>query len=280
MRAYPALELTWPVQPTDEQIDLALAAIDDCGPIAVDHTASGVRVFFASPHEQQAAQSALHAALPDVEAHPLLVDDEDWAERSQAALTPIQVGRVIVAPPWHAITPPNASAVVIVIVPSMGFGTGHHPSTRLCLLLMQQHLVPGCSVLDVGTGSGVLAIAAGALGANRVVGVDTDADALANAAENVELNHANRVELRVADINGPAADLAGQFTLVLANLTGALLARSAGALLATLQPGGLLIASGYQPDERGIVTDAFRTAGATPVDEATESDWVGGVFRR
>lgn len=292
MRPYPALVLTWPSEPTEDQIGLALATLDDYAPLAVDHTPTGVRVFFSSPATQRAALRAVEDALPDIRAAEQAVSDEDWAERSQAQLTPIQVGNLIVTPPWHVPSadspsvpsshpdsPTFSDTQRVVVLPSMGFGTGHHPSTRLCLRLLQKHLTPGHAVLDVGTGSGVLAIAARVRGANRVLGVDTDPDALTNARENIGLNRLDDIDMVVADIGERSRDLTARFDVTFANLTGALLARAADALLGTLRPNGVVIASGYQLDERESVLAAFEAAGGTLIDEATELDWVGGVYR-
>src|SRR5262249_12930771 len=149
-----------------------------------------------------------------------------------AALTAVRIGRIVVTPPWTRDSVERTpGTIVLTIQPSMGFGTGHHPSTRLCLQLLQFETLQGASVLDVGTGSGVLAIASVALGAARVVGLDVDQDALISAAENRELNGLeDRVDLRVLDITKEAAAFSTEFDVITANLTGAMLERHAKTL--------------------------------------------------
>ena len=100
--------------------------------------------------------------------------DDDWAARSQQSLTAVRAGSFIVAPPWDLPDSPPADVTVIVIEPSMGFGTGHHATTRLCLRLLSDIDVSDLDVLDLGTGSGVLSMAAALRGARRVVGIDVD----------------------------------------------------------------------------------------------------------
>jgi ribosomal protein L11 methyltransferase len=158
----------------------------------------------------------------------------------------------------------------------MGFGTGHHATTRLCLAALQTIELNGKSVLDVGTGSGVLAIAAAHLGAARVLGIDNDPDALKSARENLVLNpDAGRTVFELADLGEytlPAVDV------VTANLTGALLTRAAPLLLAALCPGGILIVSGLLTLERRDVSRTFEPAAI--VWEQEEDGWVGIAFRR
>jgi ribosomal protein L11 methyltransferase len=157
----------------------------------------------------------------------------------------------------------------------MGFGTGHHATTRLCLAALQALDLRGKRVLDVGTGSGVLAIAASRLGAAAVVGIDDDPDAIASATENVHLNEGANVQLETADLRsaspepGRRASL-GQFDVVIANLTGGLLVQAAGALQAVTAPGGLLVLSGFMTHEEGNVLaayDGFEARSRTAEDE-------------
>jgi ribosomal protein L11 methyltransferase len=163
----------------------------------------------------------------------------------------------------------------------MGFGTGHHASTRLCLALLQRVPVEGRRALDIGTGSGVLAIAAWRLGAATATGIDYDPDALESARENIERNGASAgVTLIQTDLNALAAETSpsSRFDLVLANLTGALLTREAGAIAALLSPGAHLILSGIQLDEEQGVAGAFTAEGCDAGLRLEEDGWVGLQF--
>lgn len=290
MRSYPALDASWPAPPDDDSVGFLLADIDDHAPLAVEDRPLGVRLFFADEATRDAARATLeHSRVPLV-LTSLSVDDDDWAERSQAALRPVTVGRCVVTPPW-ALEEVRASlgggnALAIIIQPSMGFGTGHHASTRLCLDLFQRHLTPGARVLDVGTGSGVLALAAAALGASDVVAVDVDRDALQSAAENVALNGAARsVSLAAVDITNEqdAARLVaarGPFDVVFANITGAMLRSIAPTLHGVLARAGIVIASGFEAFEADEVGGALAATGMEVVDRGDEESWTALVARR
>lgn len=173
---------------------------------------------------------------------------------------------------WPALeAAPSPPVITILIQPSMGFGTGHHATTRLCLAALQAIELGGRRVLDVGTGSGVLAIAARRLGAGRVVAVEVDEDALASARENVHLNQLEGlIELRAGDFR-VLRDLDAD--VIVANLSGALLERAAGDLLQRLAPGGRLIASGYVETEEDPVARAF-AASATLARRDREDEWI------
>src|SRR4051812_8860340 len=267
MKSYPALDVR-----TDDP-DLLYPVLDDFAPTAIEERTSGLRAFFTSAEARDAAMAGLAGQLDAVSVD---VPDEDWARRSQQNLQPITVGRIVINPgPQLETAAALPSAVVdrltITIVPSMGFGTGHHATTRLCLAALQEIGVAGKTVLDVGTGSGVLAFAAARLGATRAIGIDVDPDAIQAARENVPLNpDAAQIGFELADLattSLPAADV------VTANLTGALLIRSAEQLVAAVSSGGTLILSGLMREERDAVCAAF---GAAPlVWERHEDEWVG-----
>ena len=274
-RLYPALEIEWPALPHLERVEQLIAALDDEGPTAVQERAAGVAVFFPSADQRDRAAEIARAFAPDASVTTVSISDEAWAERSQASLTAIRVGRVIVTPPWARTEASPDEDIVITIVPSMGFGTGHHASTRLCLQLLQLCAFGARSVVDVGTGSGVLAIAAWRLGAECVIGIDVDGDALTSARENVDLNGAgSTVQLRVIDLAHAPNEFTTAFDLVLANLTGAMLGRFAAELESLVTPGGSLIVSGFQTDEEAAVDAAFTIAGLTRHERAEEEHWV------
>jgi ribosomal protein L11 methyltransferase len=208
------------------------------------------------------------------------VEDEDWARRTQAELPAIRIGRLVIAPPWDLPSRESLVAgreVVIEIEPSRGFGTGHHQSTRLCLVLLQARDLVARTTIDVGTGSGVLAIAAAKLGAAFVSAIDVDPDAVENARENIERNGVGRmVEAHIADLTATSASSAD---VVTANLTGTLLARHAADLAKLVKPDGALIVAGFTIDERAMVEAAF--APALIVTETAEEDgWWAFVLTR
>jgi ribosomal protein L11 methyltransferase len=272
-KRWPALD----VYGSAEQVEHGYYLADDCGPTAVQDIDGGLRFFFSRSIDRD---RALEALRPHLRVSSVDVPDEDWARRSQENLTPIAVGRIVVTPPWHGavLEDRSANAITIVIQPSMGFGTGHHATTRLCLAALQAIDLTGAAVIDFGTGSGVLAMAAVRLGAADVLCVDDDEDAIRSAMENLALNPglAGGKFLFVAGdlmtMDVPAADV------VLANLTGGLLIRAAGPLRQAVKPGGLLIVSGLETAERDVVWRAFEDF--ERVAEAEESGWITFTARR
>jgi ribosomal protein L11 methyltransferase len=157
----------------------------------------------------------------------------------------------------------------------MGFGTGHHATTRLCLAALQDLDLRGRRVIDVGTGSGLLAIAASRLGAADVVGIDEDADAFHAAQENVSLNPAAVVALRHVDVRRVSLE---PFDVVVANLTGALLRDAAPRLHDLTTAGGYLVVSGFMAAEERDVMRAYSKF--TVAARAEEGEWLCVTFRR
>ncbi len=255
---------------SDDQSGLLQAALLDYGVAAIDEPAGGGwRVYFHDAAERDRAvrdigQSFLHFTVRAED-----VPDEDWAARSQANLRAVRVGRLVVAPPWDVPTDPAGAADVITILPSMGFGTGHHATTRLCLAGLQALTLQARSVLDVGTGSGVLAIAASLLGAAPVTGIDDDADAIQSARDNLVLNPRASVGFVVGDLRAVPAAAA---EVVLANLTGGLLVSTAGLLQDLTTANGRLILSGFMTHEESAVLAAFPDCRVER--RATEDEWV------
>jgi ribosomal protein L11 methyltransferase len=301
---YPAIDLRFQPGSDGARIEAVLyAALDDFQPLAIQEHESGDGwlVFFRDAVHRDRAAAALRRLEihPSLDLTPLDVPDEDWARRSQANLTAIRIGRVTVAPPWDVsdvasrlsdpgsritepvpdhqghgsrIPDPVTDHIVIVIDPSMGFGTGHHQTTRLCLSLLQSLEISGRRLIDVGTGSGVLAIAAAKLGARSVTAMDNDPDALQNARENVERN-AVSVEIVRAELT---AFTAAPADVVVANLTAAVLRQHASTLRRLAAPHGVLIVSGFSPEE---LTDVMASFDAREVRTAAEAEWAAAMLR-
>lgn len=289
MAEYPALDLQFLGSPGPDVFlrERLYAVLDDFEPSAIHEDESGDswRVFFRTSALRDAAASHLTAVVAPhlLKALPIDVPDEDWARRSQENLKAIEVGRLIVAPPWDV--PGQARRAsgadlkpdvpVIVIEPSTGFGTGHHATTRLCLRLLQQLDLRGARVIDIGTGSGVLALAAWKLGAADVVAVDNDADALDNARANCARNGAGgAIEILCDDLS--EARLAPA-DVVLANLTAAALVRGAAALQNLTRPLGCLVLSGFARDHLEVdVSPAF--GGFEVTRELSEDGWTAALL--
>ena len=289
-RTWPALEVERRKPTPPDGPDLLQAALLGYKVVAIDETTPDVwRVFFNGNAERDRAARDLTRQFPDLSIQPLDVPDEDWVAKSQANLRAVRVGNIIVAPPWDiphtgklkldlAAERGGTSLkrpVVIVIRPSMGFGTAHHATTRLCLASLQHLDVQGQSAVDVETGSGVLAIAASRLGAVSVVGIDDDPDALLAAEENLSLNRAADVTLRAADLHSTGPDT---FDLVIANLAGALLIETAGRLRDLVAQGGRLILSGFMRHAEEAVRAAY--SGLTVSSRSEEDEWVCVGFER
>jgi ribosomal protein L11 methyltransferase len=253
-------------------VDFVLAVADDHSPSAAESNGDSITIFFRQAEARDAAGLAIARAFPGASVVVRDVDDEDWARRSQQNLEPITIGKLTIFPSVESrgtSVPASARELSIVVQPSMGFGTGHHATTRLCLLALQAEPLAGRSLLDVGTGSGVLPMAAVRLGAAGAVGIDNDPDAIESARENLALNpDVTGVRFLVADLE--AADSPAD--VVTANLTGALLVREAGRLLRLVAPGGRLIVSGLLAAEREAVVDAL-SAGRL-LQESAEAGWV------
>lgn len=282
-RHYPALDIIWSVDPEQIEIDRAMASLDDFAPTAVEDLSTGLRVYFTSIDDRDRALGAMRLALPDVALSALTVSDEAWAERSQAALGPVRIGRFIVSPPWSPQVDDFDATIdlPITILPSMGFGTGHHASTRLCLRHLQTLPLASKAVLDVGTGSGVLAIAASRLGAARVLAIDLDEDALTSARENIELNHAtNQIDVRTLDLTTDASTLPAAFDVITANLTGAMLMRYVEVLAGWMNRPAHLIVSGFQTHEAADVSRALESAGLIVARREDEDTWVALLFSK
>jgi ribosomal protein L11 methyltransferase len=205
------------------------------------------------------------------------VDDVDWTDAWRAHYVPQRIGRIVVVPSWID-EPLRDGEVAITLDPGMAFGTGLHPTTRGCLLLLQELEPMPSTILDVGCGSGILALAALGLGADRADALDTDPLAVeatrANAARN---GLADRVDARVGTL---PAEPSARYPLVTANLVAAVLVDLAPRLAAHVAAGGRLIASGIIEPRAAEVVHAMAGAGLAVDERRDDGEWVSLLLRR
>lgn len=205
--------------------------------------------------------------------------DVDWSTRWITRVGMQRIGRIAVAPPWMSDVVADAE-IAILIEPAMAFGTGEHETTRGVLTLMQDLVAPGALVADLGSGSGVLAIAAAKLGASRVIAIEMDPDAIGNAIENVERNG---VSTQVTVLQGDAAvllPLVAPVSLIVANIISSVIIELSAAMARALPPGGKAVISGILVTEREHLLALLTADGWNVESELREGEWWSSVIAR
>jgi ribosomal protein L11 methyltransferase len=230
--------------------------------------------------ELRASLRLLGALRPIGELKITTLKEEDWANSWKEHFQVHRIGeRVVIRPPWREYEPAG-DEVVVELDPGMAFGTGLHPSTRLSVLGVEEALNPGERVFDVGTGSGILAIAALKLGAVSVDAVDVETVAVDAARENAIRNGVSdllRVEHGSA---GPGEPFQGEYDLVLANIIARILIELSDGLVRATRPGGKLVLAGIIESREAEVIQAFADAGANVINRRRIEDWVSLVLER
>jgi len=206
-----------------------------------------------------------------------VVEEEDWEQAWKHHFHVLHVGeRMVVVPTWREYAA-SESDIVISLDPGMAFGTGHHPTTRMCMVLLEEFCTPGMRVLDVGCGSGILSIVAAKLGVASVAGVEIDEVAARSAATNIADNGVDRV---VTVYQGTLTDTLVPpegFDLAVANVSAKVVSELAGDMFSALRPGGRLVASGILEERQASVRQALESAGATIERGVSDGDWVALV---
>jgi ribosomal protein L11 methyltransferase len=211
-----------------------------------------------------------------------IVHEEDWANAWKDYYHVTHIGqRLVIRPSWRDYTP-KSDEVVLELDPGMAFGTGLHPTTRMCLEQVEQRTQPGMRILDVGTGSGILALAAAKLGAASVHCIDNSSVAVESATANAATNHLSdrvTVSLGVLDDAG-STRLSSQYDLVLANIIARVIGSIAPNLAQVLAPGGILITSGIIEDRRHEAEQPLLAAGLKLIDQVMIDDWVTLIMQK
>ena len=265
------LEVLVPAEP--ELHDLLVSGLSDIGFEAFLESDSDLRAYI--PVEQDSP--ALRDRTVDITRRAQVSEDptfriirsRNWNEEWERTIGPVEVGRFVILPPW---APEPAEGVIpLWIEPKMSFGTGHHESTRLALALLEETVGPGASVLDAGTGTGVLAIAAGRLGASRIVAFDVDPWSATNCVENVGRNEMSTVIRFVLGELDSVSDT--DFDIIVANINRNALMSLLPDLAERVVLGGAIILSGLLVIDRESILRRAADVGLTVGREVSEGDW-------
>jgi ribosomal protein L11 methyltransferase len=246
-----------------------------------------VKIYFPADDQAEAVQQRIREALHFMSMmYPIapptfqVLAETDWANAWKKHYEPFRVGsRLWIQPSWQQAKPATGTDVVLTLDPGMAFGTGLHPTTQMCLQALEDLVTPGIDVLDVGTGSGILAIAAAKLGARRVLGVDNDGQAVAAASANVTLNGvADVVDIRSGTLSGISER---PWDLVVVNILAPVIQKLLHqyGLMSYVAPGGALVLSGIVDEQLSEVQEAVEAQGGAISKTLAIRDWVALIGR-
>lgn len=257
--------------------------------VSVEYVSDGVRVYLAGERLAESRQRLLQI-VDDVPRHPgegprqisfAEIPDEDWLRKWKENFHPLPVGtRFLVSPTWEP-APRDSERLIVRIDPGRAFGTGHHETTRLCLQWLEDSgfslgTTP-VTLLDVGTGSGILAIGAALLGFKEITAVDNDPEAVETAKENALLNG---LEHRIQILCQTPSEVEGQFDAVISNIESGPLIRMAGAIASKVRAGGRLALSGILLEQAGLVCAEYEKMGLAPSGRIAAGEWVLLAFTK
>ena len=216
--------------------------------------------------------------LGKLEVNMSSIDDEDWAESWKSQYKPFRLGKhIVIRPGWEEYDAEHADKVV-TIDPGMAFGTGTHETTGMCVGLVEEYVKPGMDVIDVGTGTGILAIAAAHMGAKHVLASDIDPMAVRVAKENIEINgFSGAIEAREGNLL-EAADTTAD--VVIANIIADVIISIAAPVRAFVREGGVFICSGIAREREDEVIEALKKAGYGKLDKRNQGEWTAIACQR
>lgn len=214
----------------------------------------------------------------EVELHG--VNEQDWADSWKKYYKPIKTGRkIVIVPKWEKYEPAEGE-ICVLMDPGMAFGTGTHETTRLCASLLEDFVNPGAKVLDVGCGSGILAICAAKLGAENCFACDIDENAVRIAGENAILNSTPNVKTAVSDLLRHVPEIDGGYDVCCANIVADVIIRMAPDVGRFVSDSGVLIVSGIIVERADETLSALKAAGWKLVDERRENGWFAGALKK
>jgi len=265
---------------TDDKVDQVAAAIVAATGQGVEEPTPGqLTTVLDSAESARELVAELGRAFDGLEVMVTEVEPVNWAERWRDGIQTRRFGRLVVTPSWLPVEP-QASEVVVTIDPETAFGSGEHGSTRAAMALLEKLVTPGCRVLDFGSGSGILAIAAVLLGASAAVGIEVDEEANPIAEANARRNGVdNRVTFLTGDA-GRLHQLFGPVDLVCSNILRTVNTLLLPAIRDALLPEGIAIFSGMEEPERDLFTPVLAEAGWLVIDEARDAGWWSVAARR
>jgi ribosomal protein L11 methyltransferase len=207
-----------------------------------------------------------------------VIIEKNWNEEWEKSREVIRISDKIVIKPTFKDYAPKADEIVITLDPKMSFGTGDHQTTKICLQLLEKYVKPGMKILDAGSGTAILSIAAAKLGAGKVIAFDIDEWSFENGKENVELNIvSDKVEIRNCELNDVKEN---DFDLIVANIQKSILLDLAGSFKSKTKKDGVLILSGLLQADRGSITDKYSSLGFMKNDFLQIDEWIGIVLKK
>ena len=276
MKSY--LEIS--ISSTEAQRELLIPTMIELGSIGFQETDSELLCFFEKSNWNETTgeilKSEIRKLLQTISANAAIgfreFNEENWNAQWEQSLQAIEIGeRLVVKPSWCSYEN-KQQRIVIEIDPKMSFGTGYHETTRLTLGLIEKYVTAGANILDVGTGTGILAIASVKLGASHATGIDTDEWSIENASENVLRNH---VEGRVIISSQPLSQFSSSsFNLLCANLTLNTNLEYLDEFKRVLLPNGILLLSGLLAHDRKQMLEGLSSTRFSVIDEGTENEWI------
>lgn len=253
-------------------------------PLGIEEQESSLRLFFYDPDKKELLNNLLSelqesGVITGFTIEESRLSNKNWNEEWEKNITVIKVSDTLVIRPSFKEYTPVGNELVLVIDPKMSFGTGEHQTTRLMLLAIEKYIKPDIRIIDVGTGTGALAIAALKLGASYAVAIDNDDWCFDNGYENAAMNGISPEQISIQTAEVHQIEETG-FDMVLANIQKNVLLEICGHLVAKACTGGKVILSGLLTHDEAAITEVYTNAGCTFIEKNVLDDWISLVFQK